>query len=127
MEMSFVVLVWITLVSFYFLVRFLRGGAILRAKNLPPGSLGLPVIGEMVSFIRAQKEGCGVEWVDERISKHGSVFKTSLLGSPTVVITGQAGNKFVFGSNDDVLVIDQPRTISAISGKNHIFEQTGAR
>jgi hypothetical protein len=29
------------------------------------------------------------------ISKHDLVFKSSLMGSPSVVIIGQAGNKFV--------------------------------
>ncbi|PIA32449.1 hypothetical protein AQUCO_04500211v1, partial [Aquilegia coerulea] len=97
------------------------------AKNVPKGSLGLPLIGETLSFIRAQNQDHGMEWIYERVSKYGPVFKTSLMGSPTVIITGQAGNKFVLSSDEEVLVAKQPATISAISGKHTIFELTGAR
>lgn len=127
MEMSFIVLVAITLVSSYFLVRFLWGGSTLQSRNLPRGSLGFPVIGETLSYIRAWKQDRGNEWIDERISKHGPVFKTSILGSPTVVVTGQAGNKFALGSSDDVLVARLPKTFSAIAGKNQLFGLSGTR
>ncbi|KAF8397112.1 hypothetical protein HHK36_016019 [Tetracentron sinense] len=124
-EMSFLVWVAVTFLSALVLYKVLRRGH--GAKTLPSGSLGLPLIGESVSFLRAQKEDRGDEWINERVAKHGPVFKTSILGSPTVVVTGQAGNKFVFGSDDDVLTGKQPRSITAIAGKHQIFELTGAR
>ncbi|PIA38461.1 hypothetical protein AQUCO_02800283v1, partial [Aquilegia coerulea] len=86
-------------------------------KNLPSGYVGLPIIGESISFLRSVKQDQGDEWILERISKYGPIFKTSILGSPTLVITGQAGNKFVFGSDYDILATKQPKTISAIGGK----------
>lgn len=49
------------------------------------------------------------------------------MGSPTVVVVGQAGNKFVLGAEDDVLAAKQPVTLVAISGKQNIFELTGSR
>ncbi|GFZ14719.1 hypothetical protein Acr_24g0009090 [Actinidia rufa] len=96
-------------------------------KNLPRGSLGLPLIGETISFLKAQKKDRGPEWINERVSKYGQIFKTSLMGAPTVVIVGQAGNKFILGADGDVLAAKQPKTLSSIGGKHNIFELTGSR
>lgn len=65
--------------------------------------------------------------VRRRISKHGLVFKTSFLGSRTVVIIGQANNKFVLGADDDVVAAKQPLTLQTIGGKQSILELTGYR
>lgn len=43
---------------------------------IPPGTLGLPLIGETLSFLR------DADFVKKRQEKYGSVFKTNILGSP---------------------------------------------
>ncbi|OMO90111.1 Cytochrome P450 [Corchorus olitorius] len=40
-------------------------------KKLPPGSFGLPLIGESISFVRAQKQDRTPEWILSRIKKYG--------------------------------------------------------
>ncbi|KAK3039896.1 hypothetical protein RJ639_028289, partial [Escallonia herrerae] len=107
------------------LFKFLTRGP--EPKNLPGGSLGFPVIGETLSFLQAQMKDQGPEWINERIARHGPVFKTSLMGSPTVIIVGQAGNKFILASDESVLAAKQPKTLSTIAGKMNIFELTGSR
>jgi hypothetical protein len=92
-EMSFLFIIAFTLVSAFLLSKYLSKR---QTRNLPGGSLGYPLIGETLSFLGAQRGDRGSDWLEERISKHGLVFKTSLMGSPTVVIIGQAGNKFVY-------------------------------
>ncbi|KAM0995797.1 hypothetical protein ACFX13_005939 [Malus domestica] len=121
---AFIAVIVITLFIAFFLSKFLFKD---QTKNLPGGSLGFPLIGETFSFLQAQKQDQGPEWLEERTSKHGPMFKTSLMGSPTVVVVGQAGNKFVLGAEDDVLAAKQPVTLVAISGKQNIFELTGSR
>ncbi|XP_008788533.3 taxadiene 5-alpha hydroxylase-like [Phoenix dactylifera] len=96
-------------------------------KNVPPGSFGFPVIGESWSFVKALRENKGSEWIQRRVAKHGRVFKTSLMGSPTVVITGQAGNKFVFGCGSEFLSMKQPPSIARVTGKQNFVELTGMR
>ncbi|KAI6674673.1 hypothetical protein NL676_002579 [Syzygium grande] len=49
------------------------------------------------------------------------------MGSRTVIIVGQAGNKFILTTNDDVLAAKQPPAIQAVGGKNNLFELTGSR
>ncbi|KAL3717571.1 hypothetical protein ACJRO7_009069 [Eucalyptus globulus] len=69
---------------------------------------------QTLSFLKAQRNEQGAKWVEERVSKYGSVFKTSLMGSPTVIII-----------DDDVLAA-KPRTSQAIAGKNNLFDLTGS-
>ncbi|XP_061346462.1 taxoid 14-beta-hydroxylase-like [Gastrolobium bilobum] len=98
-----------------------------QTKNVPKGSLGYPIIGETLSFLKAQRQDKGSEWLEDRISKYGHVFKTSLMGSPTVFFIGQAGNKFILGSPDDVLSATKPLTLRKILGKQSLVELTGSR
>ncbi|KAL6291205.1 hypothetical protein ACE6H2_008715 [Prunus campanulata] len=99
----------------------------LIGKKLPPGSFGLPLIGESISFIRAQKQDKTDEWIQTRIRKYGPVFKTSLMGDKTVVLTGQAGNRFVFSGSDNGIAGNQVETASKILGKHSIFELSESR
>lgn len=96
-------------------------------KKLPPGSFGLPLIGESISFIRAQNQDKTGEWIQTRIRKYGPVFKTSLMGSKTVVFTGQAGNRFVFSGSDNGIAGNQVATAAKVLGKHSIFELSGSR
>ncbi|KAK1264844.1 hypothetical protein QJS04_geneDACA017012 [Acorus gramineus] len=94
-------------------------------KVLPPGSLGLPLIGETIGFLRAHKLDKTQEWIYERVAKHGPVFKTSLLGYPTVFLIGAAGNRFVFHANDGAILSNQPTPVVSIMGKHNTFELNG--
>lgn len=49
------------------------------------------------------------------------------MGSKTVVITGQAGNRFVFGGGDTGIGGNQVATVASILGKQSIFELSGSR
>lgn len=70
----------------------------LHGKRLPPGLLGLPFIGETISFLKAQKKDKTNEWVHSRMDEHGPIFKTSVIGSNVVALTG---NKFMLNGGDN--------------------------
>ena len=53
------------------------------ANPLPPGSNGLPLLGETLAFANNP-----FGFVSERRARHGDVFRTSILGSSTVFIAG---------------------------------------
>eukprot|EP01018_Ginkgo_biloba_P016324 Gb_33310 [translate_table: standard] len=93
-----------------------------RNKNVPPGSLGFPLIGETFGFVGAMKADIPKDWIDSRVAKYGPIFKTSLMGCPTVVMTGQAGNKFLFTNDYKTVVNKQPATVSRIMGKYNLLE-----
>ncbi|KAH9311007.1 hypothetical protein KI387_026042, partial [Taxus chinensis] len=87
------------------------------SKNLPPGNLGLPVIGETIGFLNALKVDRCDKWVADKVAKYGPVFKTSLMGCPTAVLTGQAGNRFLL-----TILNKQPTTFARIFGSKNINE-----
>ncbi|KAK3125178.1 hypothetical protein QOZ80_7BG0601300 [Eleusine coracana subsp. coracana] len=91
--------------------------------NLPPGSLGLPVIGQSLGMLRAMRSNTGEQWIKQRIARYGPVSKLSLFGAPTVFVTGPAANKLVFSS--DALAPKQPRCLPLILGRRNILELVG--
>ncbi|KAM0904020.1 hypothetical protein ACQ4PT_018289 [Festuca glaucescens] len=67
--------------------------------NWPPGSLGLPVIGQTLGILRAMHVNSVDQWFGDRINRYGLVSKFSLFGKPTVLLAGPAANKFMFFSS----------------------------
>ncbi|KAE8735771.1 Chalcone-flavanone isomerase family protein [Hibiscus syriacus] len=122
-QVIIVVISLVTIVVAYFKFRIFP----LLDKKLPPGSLGLPLIGESISFIRAHINDRTPDWIRKHVNDYGPVFKTSLMGSNVVVLTGQAGNRFIFSGRDNGIEINQVRTAAAILGKHSIFELPGPR
>ncbi|KAF8370008.1 hypothetical protein HHK36_031960 [Tetracentron sinense] len=90
--------------------------------KLPPGSLGIPIIGQSLGLLRAMRTNTAEKWLEERIRKYGPISKLSLFGTPTVFIHGQAANKFVFTSESNILGNQQPQTIKRILGDRTLFE-----
>ncbi|KAK9064186.1 hypothetical protein SSX86_015566 [Deinandra increscens subsp. villosa] len=95
------------------------------AGQLPPGSLGLPVIGQSIGFLKALSADKVDKWYQERITKYGPVWKASLFGCPTVVLNGPNANKFIYTCDGSLLANSQPPSISRILGSNNIIELSG--
>ncbi len=53
------------------------------AEKAPPGGRWFPVIGETLAFLAKP-----FEFIDERVARHGPIFRTHLLGKPTVILAG---------------------------------------
>ncbi|KAJ7960750.1 Cytochrome P450 family protein [Quillaja saponaria] len=96
------------------------------SKRIPPGSLGIPVIGQSLGFLRAMRANTAEKWLHERIKKYGHVSKLSLFGKPTVFIYGQPANKFVLSSNNSTLVNQQTESTRMILGDRNLLELNGA-
>ncbi len=62
---------------------------------LPPGTSGLPWIGETISFI------ADPDFANKRRQKYGAIFRTHIIGRPTVVMSGAAANKFILSTHFD--------------------------
>ncbi|CAL5322811.1 unnamed protein product [Camellia sinensis] len=117
------VTIFIALLGAYLKLNF----SLHRGKNLPPGSYGFPIVGQTLTFLKAQKQNEPDKWIADRVAKYGPVFKTSLVGSKAVVVTGQAGNRLVFSGGDNGIVSNLPKSSGSIFGKHSIFEVSGSK
>lgn len=65
---------------------------------LPPGSSGLPLLGETLAFI--QNTG---KFLEERRRLHGDVFRSHVLGDPIVFLLGPEANRWIFAGENKYL------------------------
>ncbi|EOA16555.1 hypothetical protein CARUB_v10004715mg [Capsella rubella] len=90
-------------------------------QNLPPGKIGFPLVGESFSFLSAGRQGHPEKFITDRVRRFSStssssscVFKTHLFGSPTAVVTGASGNKFLFTNENKLVVSWWPDSVNKI-------------
>jgi cytochrome P450 len=91
----------------------------LRSLPLPPGSLGLPIIGETISFLTDKN------FQQKRLAKYGKVFKSSIFGSPTVVMVGAEANSFLFKHENKYVVSTWPKSTRVLLGSTSLAVKTG--
>jgi retinoid hydroxylase len=65
------------------------------ALPLPPGKSGLPWIGETISFLTDP------DFAAKRQQQYGAIFRTHIIGRPTVIMSGAAANKFILSTHFD--------------------------
>ncbi|KAK4420767.1 cytochrome [Sesamum alatum] len=94
-------------------------------KRVPPGSLGIPILGQSVGLLRAMRANTAEKWIAERAKRYGPISKMSLFGRPTVFIYGQAANKFVFTSDGSKLSNQQTDSVRMILGDRCLLELSG--
>lgn len=90
------------------------------ALPLPPGRLGWPVLGETLSFFRDP------DYARRRHQQYGDVFKTRLLGQPTVFVKGAEATGFVLTHENDYFQVSWPPSVKALLGSRSLALQTGA-
>jgi retinoid hydroxylase len=86
---------------------------------LPPGNLGLPIIGETISFFRDRN------FAKKRQQKYGSIFKTNILGRPTIYLSGAEANRFIFSNENNFFAIAFPRSTRILLGDKSLSTNTG--
>ncbi len=67
----------------------------MHTVQLPPGSLGLPILGETLSFL------LDPQFIEKRYGQYGPIFKSRILGRPTVYMVGPEAAEFVLSSHMD--------------------------
>ncbi|MEG3859871.1 cytochrome P450 [Microcoleus sp. herbarium12] len=87
---------------------------------LPPGSLGLPLIGDTLNFLQ------DAQFAKKRHQQYGPIFKTSILGQPTVFVSGPEANLFVLSNENQYFVVSWPPSTKALLGPLSLALQTGS-
>ncbi|KAL8469996.1 hypothetical protein ACS0TY_032748 [Phlomoides rotata] len=109
------------LLPFAYLLLLLRTSS----QRLPPGSLGLPFIGQSLSLLWAMRSNTAEKWMAHRAKKYGPVSKLSLFGKPTVFIHGEGANKLMFTSDGSKLSNHQTESVKMILGERSLLELVG--
>ncbi len=89
------------------------------SQQLPPGEFGPPVIGETLNFFRDPN------YSQKKHEQYGDVFKTRLLGSPTVFLKGPDATRFVLMHENEYFQVSWPGSVKALLGPLSLALQTG--
>ena len=81
-----------------------------------------------MEFFNAQRRDKLYEdFVLPRITKHGKIFKTRIIGSPTVIVNGAEANKFILSNEFKLVKSSWPSSSVHLMGKDSIMEKDGER
>ncbi|CAA7399348.1 unnamed protein product [Spirodela intermedia] len=111
-------LLWV-LCSFFLRWNELRSHQ--RRVLLPPGTMGWPVVGETIEFLRR-----GPDFLKKQRARYGSLFTSHLLGSPTVVSMDLEVNRWILMNEGRGLVPGYPQAMAEILGEWNVAAVHGA-
>ncbi|XP_022156892.1 cytochrome P450 90A1 [Momordica charantia] len=113
------------LLASVFLLLLLRRPARFRRLRLPPGTLGLPLVGETLQLISAYKSENPEPFIDDRVRRFGPVFTTHLFGEPTVFSADLDTNRFILQNEEKLFECSYPGSISNLLGKHSLLLMKG--
>jgi cytochrome P450 len=87
---------------------------------LPPGNMGLPLIGETLNFL------LDPNFQQKKVGKYGKIFKTNIFGSPTVTMIGAEANEFLFKNENKYVVATWPKSTRILLGEKSLTVQEGS-
>ncbi|XP_008775849.2 cytochrome P450 85A-like [Phoenix dactylifera] len=92
-----------------------------KKKGLPPGTMGWPVFGETTQFLKQ-----GPDFMKKQRARYGDLFKTHMLGSPTVICLDPELNRYILMNEGKGLVPGYPKSMQDLMGKWNISCVHGA-
>lgn len=93
--------------------------------NLPPGNMGLPFIGETISYLNPYSATTLGQYMENHISKFGKIYKSNLFGEPTIVSADPGLNRFILQNEGRLFECSYPKSIGGILGKWSMLVQVG--
>ncbi|XWS30430.1 hypothetical protein CRYUN_Cryun24cG0116900 [Craigia yunnanensis] len=93
--------------------------------NLPNGSMGWPLCGETLGFLKPHRSNSIGNFLQEHCSRYGRVFKSHLFGSPTVVSCDHELNLFVLQNEEKIFQASYPKAMHGILGKFSLLIVSG--
>ncbi|XP_072981133.1 cytochrome P450 85A1-like isoform X1 [Typha angustifolia] len=86
-----------------------------RKKGLPPGTMGWPLFGETTEFLKQ-----GPNFMKKQRARYGNIFKTHILGCPTVICMDPELNRSIIMNESMGLIPGYPQSMLDILGKWNI-------
>ncbi|CAN6723273.1 unnamed protein product [Malus baccata var. baccata] len=88
--------------------------------KLPPGSMGLPLLGETLQFFTPNTSSDIPPFIKERMERYGPIFRSNLVGRPIIVSTDPDLNYFVFQQEGNLFQSWYPDTFTEIFGRQNV-------
>ncbi|KAG2685849.1 hypothetical protein I3760_10G144900 [Carya illinoinensis] len=97
------------------------------ACTLPPGDLGLPFIGNMLSLFTSLRSGDPNSFIQSLVSRYGKtgIYKTHLFGCPSIIVCRPELCRRVL-TNDELFKLGYPKSTYLISGRKSLHNVTSA-
>ena len=96
------------------------------SARLPPGSTGLPLVGETLRLISAYKTPNPEPFIDDRVARHGSgVFTTHVFGERTVFSADPAFNRLLLAAEGRAVGCSYPSSIATLLGPHSLLLTRG--
>ncbi|XP_021281077.1 cytochrome P450 87A3-like [Herrania umbratica] len=92
---------------------------------LPPGSMGLPFIGETTQFFSPHSLYDIPPFISKRTRRYGAVFRTSLVGQKVVVSTDPVINYEIFQQENKSFLLWYTQSFLEIFGQQSLVTQHG--
>ncbi|KGN51340.1 cytochrome P450 724B1 [Cucumis sativus] len=96
-----------------------------KNPNLPPGSMGLPFVGETLSFLNPHHSNSIGTFLQHHFSRYGKIFKSRLFGRPAIVSCDRELNYFVLQNDDKLFKVSYPKAMHNILGTNSLLISAG--
>jgi len=96
------------------------------ASSLPPGSRGLPILGETLEFFSATPTIEIIPFLKRRQERYGNIFRTNLIGEDLIVSLDHELNNLVFQQEEKLFQIWYPESLMRILGDDNIVTMLGS-
>ncbi|CAH8337099.1 unnamed protein product [Eruca vesicaria subsp. sativa] len=93
--------------------------------KLPPGSMGFPIIGETIEFFKPSGLLEIPSFFQNRMQRYGSLFRTNIMGSKTVISTDSDVIFEIFRQENESFELSYPDVFVRVLGKDNLFFKTG--
>ncbi|XP_058207254.1 3beta,22alpha-dihydroxysteroid 3-dehydrogenase isoform X2 [Rhododendron vialii] len=103
-----------------------RSSRLRRNLRLPPGTLGLPFLGETLHIIAAYKTSNPEPFIDDRVARFGPVFTTHVFGEPTVFSADPDTNRLILLNEGKLFESSYPGSISNLLGRHSLLLMKGS-
>lgn len=114
-------MIWLLYIIFPLLIAVFLPSLILKfhpkqdSENLPIGSMGWPLFGKTIAFIKPHRSTSIRTFLQEHCFRYERVFKSHLFGGPTIVSCDYELNIFVILNEEKLFQATIPSQCSAFS------------
>ncbi|XP_020598258.1 cytochrome P450 90B1-like isoform X2 [Phalaenopsis equestris] len=95
------------------------------SNAFPPGNRWLPLIGETLSFLKPHQSNSVGHFMEDRISRYGKIFSSSLLGREAIVSANVEFNRFVQNNEGKLFATAWLPTFQGLFGRESIAFLSG--